>query len=133
LITLPDQYSREVSIYSINTTSANNTTFRFTFSLLFEDKLHGGMRFRILYTASMEIITFWDTAPCSLVYRRFRDAYRLHYQVSLMMEAESTSETSVTLTRLHGQASQKDVIFIIVDFDEQLMEIKLIKKSHLFL
>jgi hypothetical protein len=50
-----------------------------------------------------------------------------------MMEAESTSETSVTLTRLQGQASQKAVIFIIVDFDEQLMEIKLIKKSHLFL
>jgi hypothetical protein len=43
---------------------------------------------------------FWDVAPCGLVegYRRFVGAYCLHHQddeYSLMMEAVSTSETSV--------------------------------------
>jgi hypothetical protein len=39
----------------------------------------------------MKMTVFWDVAPCSLVevYRRLRGA------IALMMEAESTSETSV--------------------------------------
>jgi hypothetical protein len=42
----------------------------------------------------------------------------LHHQgdllISLMMEAASTSETSVYLTTLHGATSKKTVIFILV-------------------
>jgi hypothetical protein len=39
---------------------------------------------------------FWDVAPCNVVQidRRFRDAYCL--LIALMMEAVSTSETSVS-------------------------------------
>jgi hypothetical protein len=47
----------------------------------------------------MKMAVFWDFAPCSLVeiYRRFRDTYCLHHQAltALMMDAESTSESSV--------------------------------------
>jgi hypothetical protein len=41
----------------------------------------------------MKMTVFWDVAPCDLVevYRRFRGA------IALIMEAESTSETSVNI------------------------------------
>jgi hypothetical protein len=41
-----------------------------------------------------KMAVFWVVAPCSLVevYRRFRD-----WAIALMMEAASTSETSVNL------------------------------------
>jgi hypothetical protein len=41
----------------------------------------------------MKMVVFWVVAPCSLaeVYRRFRGA------IALMMEAASTSETSVNV------------------------------------
>jgi hypothetical protein len=46
----------------------------------------------------------WDVAQCSVVevYRRFRGAYCLHHQgdkwlIALMMEAVSTSETSINV------------------------------------
>jgi hypothetical protein len=44
----------------------------------------------------MKTTVFWDAAPCSLVgvYRRFRGNYHQGI-IALMMEAESTSETSV--------------------------------------
>jgi hypothetical protein len=49
----------------------------------------------------MKMAVFWVVAPCSLleVYRRFSGACRLHHQVliALMIEAASTSETSVKL------------------------------------
>jgi hypothetical protein len=46
---------------------------------------------------SLNMAAFCDIAPCSLVEveRRFRDSYCLHHHGSLMMEAVSTSETSV--------------------------------------
>jgi hypothetical protein len=52
---------------------------------------------------------FWDVAPCSLVdvYRRFSGTSI----ITLMMEAASTCETSVTSTRLHGATFHKTVIF----------------------
>jgi hypothetical protein len=45
----------------------------------------------------MKMTVFWDVAQQRLVeaYRRYRSAYRLHYQGAVMMEAASTSETSV--------------------------------------
>jgi hypothetical protein len=45
----------------------------------------------------MKMTVFWDVAPCGLVEvdRHFRGAYCLHHQVALMVEAVSTSETSV--------------------------------------
>jgi hypothetical protein len=57
-------------------------------------------RFQVLTAASMKMAVSWDVAPCSLVevYRRFRDAGCLHHQgpiIALMMNAVSTSETSV--------------------------------------
>jgi hypothetical protein len=61
-----------------------------------------------------KIALFWDVAPCSVVEidRRFRDAYCLYHHrhvdpstiKAMMMEAESTSETSVSFyqtTRLN--------------------------------
>jgi hypothetical protein len=44
----------------------------------------------------MKMSVFWDVAPCSL----FRE-------IALMMEAVSSSETSVSTNRLHGATSQK--------------------------
>lgn len=46
----------------------------------------------------MKMITFWDTAPCSLleVYRRFGGEYCLHHQGDpMIMVAVRTRETSV--------------------------------------
>jgi hypothetical protein len=49
----------------------------------------------------MKMAVFWHIAPCCLVvYRRYRGACCLHHQgeefiIALMMEAASTSETSV--------------------------------------
>jgi hypothetical protein len=53
------------------------------------------MRFQVLTAASIKLTVFWDVAPCSPVEtdRRFRGAYCLW--AALMMEAVSTSETSV--------------------------------------
>jgi hypothetical protein len=61
-----------------------------------------------LTTASKNMAAFWDVASCILVevFRRFRGA------ITLMMEAASTSETSVNFTRLHGATSQK-TIFVL--------------------
>jgi hypothetical protein len=55
------------------------------------------VRFQVLTAASMKFRVFWDVAPCSHVevVRRFCGAYYLHHQSALMMEAVSTSETSV--------------------------------------
>jgi hypothetical protein len=63
------------------------------------------VRFEILTAASMNVSVFWVVAPCSLV-----EVYQL---IALMMEAASTSETSVNFhqtawcnnpedSRLHG-------------------------------
>jgi hypothetical protein len=51
------------------------------------------VKLQVLAAASMEMAVFWDVAPCSLVevYRRFRGV--------LMMEAVSTSETSVNFNK----------------------------------
>jgi hypothetical protein len=51
----------------------------------------------------MKMAVFWDVAPCSLaeIDRRFRRTYCLHHcirailLIALMMEAVSTSETTV--------------------------------------
>jgi hypothetical protein len=55
-----------------------------------------------LQLARFKITVFWYVAPCSLVevYRHFRGGCCLHHQsgelfIALMMEAESTSKTSV--------------------------------------
>jgi hypothetical protein len=51
----------------------------------------------------MKMTVFWEVAPCSLVeiYWRFKGAYCLHHQggESVMMEAASTSETSINFYR----------------------------------
>jgi hypothetical protein len=60
----------------------------------------------------MEMAAFWVVTPCSLV-EVYRRSCCLHHQgdqvnIALMMEAESTSETS---TRIHGAATQKTATF----------------------
>jgi hypothetical protein len=47
----------------------------------------------------MKVTVLWDVASCSFVEidRRFRGAYCLHHLIALMMEAASTSETSVNI------------------------------------
>jgi hypothetical protein len=41
------------------------------------------VKFQVLTAASMNMTVFWDVAPCNLIkdYRRFRDAYCLHYRL----------------------------------------------------
>jgi hypothetical protein len=57
------------------------------------------MRFQVITAVSVKFRVFWDVAPCShvQVYQRFRNAYYLHLQYTLMMEAVCTSEMSVHL------------------------------------
>jgi hypothetical protein len=50
---------------------------------------------------SMKMVVFWDVVPCSLG------------EIIALMEAASTSETSVTSSRLHGATTQKTAIFIL--------------------
>jgi hypothetical protein len=56
----------------------------------------GRCELKVLTAASVNVTSFWDIAPCSLIEvdRRFRDAY---CRITLMMEALSTSETSARL------------------------------------
>jgi hypothetical protein len=65
------------------------------------------VRFRVLTAASMKMTVFWDVATCSLVevYRRFRGAY---CDIALMMEAESTSETSVNFYQTTRRNNPED-------------------------
>jgi hypothetical protein len=52
---------------------------------------------QVFAVVSVKMTAFWNVAPCSLVEidRRFRGAYCLHHQIALVIEAVSTSETSV--------------------------------------
>jgi hypothetical protein len=47
------------------------------------------------------------------VCQRSRDAYGLHKDMVLLMEAESTFETSVNFTRIHGATTQNTIIFTL--------------------
>jgi hypothetical protein len=53
--------------------------------------------FEVLTAASMKMAVFWVVAPFSLVevYRCFRGTCYRYHQFAMMMEAASTSETSV--------------------------------------
>jgi hypothetical protein len=53
------------------------------------------VKFEVLAAVSLKVVVFWVVVPCSLVevYRRFKGACCL--LIALMMEAASTSETSV--------------------------------------
>jgi hypothetical protein len=55
----------------------------------------GKVRFHVLTATSVNMAVFWDVTACSLIHidRRFRRAY---YLIAQMMEAVSTSETSVS-------------------------------------
>jgi hypothetical protein len=75
------------------------------------------LRFQVLTAASTEMTVFWTVAPCSLVevYRRLRGACGLHNQgddhsslIALMMEATSTSETSVNVYQTTQRNSPED-------------------------
>jgi hypothetical protein len=66
----------------------------------------------VLLVARMKMAVFWVVAPCSLVevYQHFRGPCCLHHQGALMMEAASTSETSVNF---YQTTTQKTAIFKI--------------------
>jgi hypothetical protein len=61
------------------------------------------VRFQVLTAASVKLTVLWDMAPSSLIEadRRFRSAYCLHHQHRF------------TCKRLHGDISQKAVVFIL--------------------
>jgi hypothetical protein len=69
--------------------------------------------------ASMKMAVIKGVVPCSQVevYRCLRGTCYLHHQspssIILTMEAASTSERSVTPTRLHGTTTEKTAIFRI--------------------
>jgi hypothetical protein len=56
------------------------------------------VRFHIVMAAGMNMTVFWDVALCCVVdvYWCFGDAYCLHHQCDLMMEAACTFEVSVS-------------------------------------
>jgi hypothetical protein len=66
----------------------------------------------------LKMAVFWVVAPCRLVevYRRFRDASCLYHQgddrpasiIALMMEAASTSETSVNFYQTTRRYNPED-------------------------
>jgi hypothetical protein len=68
------------------------------------------VKFQVLTAKCMKMTFLWDVAPCSLVDtdRHFRGAI-----IALMMEAVSSSETSVTT---YQTASQRTAIFYIDSF-----------------
>jgi hypothetical protein len=71
------------------------------------------VRFHVLMAASMKMTVFRVVAPCSLVevYQRLRGACCLHPSstiTALMMEAASTSETSVNLYQTVQCNNQED-------------------------
>jgi hypothetical protein len=55
------------------------------------------VRFQVFPAANMKMAGFWDAAPCSLV------------EVALMMEAASTSETSVKFHQTTWRSNSKDI------------------------
>jgi hypothetical protein len=67
------------------------------------------MRFKVLTAVSMKMAVFWDVAPCSLVevHRHFRGPCCLHNERDAPLKLRSPS------TGLHGEISQKAVIFIL--------------------
>jgi hypothetical protein len=87
------------------------------FNVLQEDCSVG---FEVLTVVSIKMAVFWVVAPCSLVevFRCFRGACC----IALMMEAPSTSETSVNFTRLHGATTQKTAILKNSQFDQKLLK-----------
>jgi hypothetical protein len=61
--------------------------------------------FQVLTAAIMKMTAFSDIMPCSLieVHRCFRDAYCLHHQVALMMEAVRSSDISIYFNEVAKQ------------------------------
>jgi hypothetical protein len=61
----------------------------------------------------MKMGVFWVVAPCRLVdiYRRFEGAYCLHHQgmIALMIQATSTSETSVSFYQTTLRNNPEDI------------------------
>jgi hypothetical protein len=70
----------------------------------------------VLAAASMKMTVFWVVASCRLVeaYRRFKGTCHLLFQDddALMMEAASTSETSVNLYQTTRRNNPEDSHFL---------------------
>jgi hypothetical protein len=75
-------------------------------------KIQTEVGFEVLMVMSMKIAVFWVVAPYSLVevYQRFRGTCCLHHQalIALMMEAASTSETSVNFYKTTWHYNPED-------------------------
>jgi hypothetical protein len=74
---------------------------------MFKSLSYGIVRFQVFTAASMKMAAFWDVAPCSLVevYRRFR---RACYPIIALLEAASTSETSLNFYQTKWRYIPKD-------------------------
>jgi hypothetical protein len=71
------------------------------------------VRFQVLTAENKKMDVFWVVAPCSLVenYRIFRGACCFHHQgdlVAFMLEAASTSETSVIFYQTSRRNNPED-------------------------
>jgi hypothetical protein len=73
------------------------------------------VRFQVLTASSMNIAVFWVAVPCCLVdvERRFRDYSSIF---SLMMEAESLSETSVIIFQVTRRSIPEGIHLLTVTF-----------------
>jgi hypothetical protein len=63
-------------------------------------------RFQLLTAANMKVAGFWVVAPCRAEIIRV---------IVLVMEAASTSETSVNFTGLHDGTTQKTAVFMLIN------------------
>jgi hypothetical protein len=70
----------------------------------------------------MKVAVFWVVAPCSLleVYRRFRSACCLHY-IATMMEAASTSETSVNFCQNTRRNNPEDTHLLLLKYFQRYL------------
>jgi hypothetical protein len=80
-----------------------------------EENIDRSVRYQVLTAASMKTTVCCDVAPCSLIevyHRRLRGACCLHHQdlmiIALIMEARSTSDTSVNFYQTTRRYTPED-------------------------
>jgi hypothetical protein len=74
------------------------------------------MRFEVLTVVNMKMAVFGDVALCSLAKFSVSEVLAASIIRAMMMEAASTSETSINFYQTHGATTQKTAIFSIVLF-----------------
>jgi hypothetical protein len=72
------------------------------------------VRFQVLTAARMKMTVFWIVEPCSLV-----EVYRRFVPIALMMDAASTSETSVNFCKTKRRINPEDSHLRLLSFSQE--------------